>query len=123
MPSPGNLPDSGIKTASPALAGGFFTPESPGKQVMERQRLKSANLHNSKTLLHCALPEISIIGSQTPNIFFCLSLMIVSKMIAWSISEIYSVFLGLPWRGGTHAIICFSPFTLSFNTERSQPKI
>ena len=33
-PSPGDLPDPGIKPASPvspALAGRFFTPESPGK--------------------------------------------------------------------------------------------
>ena len=31
FPSPGNLPDPGIKSASPALAGGFFTTEPPGK--------------------------------------------------------------------------------------------
>ena len=34
FPSPGDLPDPGIKPASlvsPALAGGFFTSESPGK--------------------------------------------------------------------------------------------
>jgi len=33
-PPAGNLPDSGIKSASPefsALAGGFFTTEPPGK--------------------------------------------------------------------------------------------
>ena len=28
---PGDLPDLGIKPAYPALAGGFFTTESPGK--------------------------------------------------------------------------------------------
>ena len=27
FPSPGDLPDPGIEPASPALAGGFFTPE------------------------------------------------------------------------------------------------
>ena len=31
FPSPGHLPDPGIETASPALAGRFFTTESPGK--------------------------------------------------------------------------------------------
>jgi len=31
FPSPGDLPDPGIKPASPALAGGFFTTEPPGK--------------------------------------------------------------------------------------------
>ena len=29
--SPGGLPDPGIKPLSPALAGGFFTTEPPGK--------------------------------------------------------------------------------------------
>ena len=29
LPSPGDLPDPGIEPASPALAGGFFTPEPP----------------------------------------------------------------------------------------------
>ena len=29
--SPGNLPSPGIKPASPALAGGLFIPEPPGK--------------------------------------------------------------------------------------------
>ena len=31
FPSPGDLPDPGIKPLSPALAGGFFTTEPPGK--------------------------------------------------------------------------------------------
>ena len=31
FPSPGDLPDPGFKPKSPALAGGFFTTESPGK--------------------------------------------------------------------------------------------
>ena len=30
-PSPGNLPDPGIEPTSPALAGGFFSIEPPGK--------------------------------------------------------------------------------------------
>ena len=34
FPSPGHLPDAGIKPASPALAGGFFTTEPPGKPMM-----------------------------------------------------------------------------------------
>ena len=29
--SPGDLPDPGIEPVSPALAGGFFTTEPPGK--------------------------------------------------------------------------------------------
>ena len=31
FPIPGDLPDPGIKSMSPALAGGFFTTEPPGK--------------------------------------------------------------------------------------------
>ena len=31
FPSPGELPDPGIKPISPALAGRFFTTEPPGK--------------------------------------------------------------------------------------------
>ena len=31
LPSSGDFPDPGIEPASPALAGGFFTTESPGK--------------------------------------------------------------------------------------------
>ena len=31
FPSPGDLPDPGIKSTSPALAGTFFTIEPPGK--------------------------------------------------------------------------------------------
>ena len=31
FPSPGDLPDPGIKPESPALAGGFLTTEPPGK--------------------------------------------------------------------------------------------
>ena len=31
--SPGDLPSPGIKPVSPALAGGFFTAEPPGKPL------------------------------------------------------------------------------------------
>ena len=33
FPFPGDLPIPGIKPTSPALAGRFFTTESPGKQI------------------------------------------------------------------------------------------
>ena len=36
FPSPGDLPDPGIKPMSPALAGGFFTTEPPGKSLKLR---------------------------------------------------------------------------------------
>ena len=34
FPTPGDLPNPGIKSASPALTGGFFTTVPPGKLVM-----------------------------------------------------------------------------------------
>ena len=37
FPSPGELPDPGIEPESPALAGGFFTTEQPGKPVFENR--------------------------------------------------------------------------------------
>ena len=33
FPPPENLPNAGIETASPALAGRFFTTEPPGKHM------------------------------------------------------------------------------------------
>ena len=38
FPSPGNLPDPGIKSVSSALAGGFFTTEPPGKPAVRLNR-------------------------------------------------------------------------------------
>ena len=35
FPPPGDLPNPGIEAMSPALAGIFFTAESPGKQNMD----------------------------------------------------------------------------------------
>ena len=34
FPAPGDLPDPGIETASPALSGRFFNNEPPGKPVV-----------------------------------------------------------------------------------------
>ena len=34
FPSPGDLPRPGIKPMSPALAGGFFATEPPGKTIL-----------------------------------------------------------------------------------------
>ena len=47
FPSPGDLPDLGIKPTFPALAGKFFTAELPGKLSERRQQIKKkiANTH------------------------------------------------------------------------------
>ena len=39
IPSPGDLPNPGIKPRSPALAGGFFTTELLGKPLHSRMNL------------------------------------------------------------------------------------
>ena len=39
FPSPGDLSDPGIKTQSPALAGGFFITEPPGRPTVFRVRI------------------------------------------------------------------------------------
>ena len=47
FPSPGDLPDLGVKPAtlaSPALAGGFFTIAPPGKQISSVQSLSCVRL-------------------------------------------------------------------------------
>ena len=44
FPSPGALPDPGIKPTSPALAGGFFTPEPHGKPFI---------LFNASIIFNC----------------------------------------------------------------------
>jgi len=42
IPSPGNPPDPGIEPTAPALAGGFFTTEPPGKpSLIYTSQLKS----------------------------------------------------------------------------------
>jgi len=46
FPSPVDLPDPGIKPASPALSGGFFATEPPGKPQEISQRL------NRKSFFH-----------------------------------------------------------------------
>ena len=42
FPSPGDLPDPGIKPASPTLAGEFFTTEQPGKLIKVLLNVKAA---------------------------------------------------------------------------------
>ena len=37
FPPPGDLPDPGIKPSSPALAGGFLTPEPPGRPLLDNK--------------------------------------------------------------------------------------
>ena len=44
FPPPGTLPDPGIEPESPALAGGFFTAEPPGKPIGSNRTIQKENL-------------------------------------------------------------------------------
>ena len=49
FPPPGDLPDPGIQTVSPALAGRFFTPEPPEKKHLKtrnRRKFPQYNIGN-----------------------------------------------------------------------------
>ena len=57
FPSPGDLPDPGIKPVSPALVGGFYISEPPGKPLKgvgwnllksQRVQIQSAKLLHIK---------------------------------------------------------------------------
>ena len=45
FPPPGDLPDPGIEPMSPALAGGFFTTEPPGKLYMWNLKKKNVQMN------------------------------------------------------------------------------
>ena len=60
FPSPGDLSDPGIETASPALTGGFFTTEPPAAAA-------AAQLLQSCPTL-CDPIEVSPPGSPVPRI-------------------------------------------------------
>ena len=54
FPTPGHLPDPGIKPeslASPAVAGGFFTTETPGKPPMREWTNSKVTLHTKYHLI------------------------------------------------------------------------
>ena len=54
-PSPGDLPDPGIKPESPALAGGFLNSEPPGKHLLMNFYLSSCVFvsRNKAAILGC----------------------------------------------------------------------
>ena len=58
FPSPGDLPDPGIKPTPPALAGGFFITEPPEKPIY------LARLYKIDTLKIASEPESFYNGSN-----------------------------------------------------------
>ena len=67
FPSPGDLPDPETEPMSPALAGGFFTTEPPGKPILLVDVLKFVNCvgYNFETL---------VTGEKTQTSFISLDL-------------------------------------------------
>ena len=57
FPSPGDLPNPGIKPVSPALAGRFFTAEPPGKPIISY--LNKLNRIESEFVLEFILPILT----------------------------------------------------------------
>ena len=81
MPFPflGDLPEPGIKPVSPALAGGFFTTEAPGKSQIADYTLWRAN-----TILYIFLSFLKKKkeGNSIKNDFYWTSL--INKKISSS---------------------------------------
>ena len=63
--SPGDLPDPGIKPASPPLAGGFLTTEPPGKPNTESEGLLFIFIWVDQMLSHC--PAHPVPASSDPS--------------------------------------------------------
>ena len=57
FPSPGDLPNPGIKQTSPALAGRFFTTERPGKYPSYLSAIELKDRENSKLVISQLLLE------------------------------------------------------------------
>ena len=66
FPPPGDLPDPGIKLASPALAGGFFATEPPGKTTQATAAAAAKSLQSCPTL--CEPRDGSPPGSPVPGV-------------------------------------------------------
>ena len=55
FPSPGDLPNPGTEPVSPALAGGFFTTEPPGKPIYMLYMYNWIALHYTWSILSSCL--------------------------------------------------------------------
>ena len=59
FPSPGDLPNPGIKPASPVLASGFFTTELPGKPII-CLNLCNRPAYGSENKIYCWRRELNV---------------------------------------------------------------
>ena len=102
FPPPGDLPDSGIKPASPALAGRFFTTEPPGMP-------KSVHLTIIQSGLGRIFPILSFLSVSFTWPWFCLQHDITSPHLVPS-CEVQDSILMPWWSPGLHCMysICCS---------------
>ena len=67
IPSPGDLPNTGIEPRSPALAGRFLSTEPPGKPINQYKNLKNC-CHLSNKSQRCTSPQFSSIAQSCPTL-------------------------------------------------------
>ena len=73
FPSPGDLPDSGIKSGSPAYEGGFFTTfEPPGKlktwSIIASNIVLVSTVQQSESAIHIPMSPLSRISSPPSHL-------------------------------------------------------
>ena len=91
IPFPGDLSDPGIESASPALAGTFFTTEPPGKPSAIINYHKRSSLNNTNWSFYSLVSE----KSSTSH-----------SRLKWVLAELYST-----WRlRGRRYFLVFSSF-------------
>ena len=71
--SPGDLPNSGIEPTSPALAGGFFTTEPPGKPYVRAHTHTHTQTYTHTTHVHMPHALKSVITWWTLGLFPCMA--------------------------------------------------
>ena len=99
FPPPGDLPDRGIKPASPALADRLFTTEPPGTP-------KSVHLTIRQSGLGRIFPVLSFLSVPFTRPWFCLQRDITSPHLMPSYEVQNSILMpwwspGLPWMYST----------------------
>ena len=100
FPSPGDIPDSGIKPASPALAGGFFTTEDVSSRQFCLPCLKkilckntySPNLVTHSTLIYCCQEDKLTLQRQFGSGYFAI---LFSGIIYSYITTYTCAFIGM----------------------------
>ena len=77
FPSPGDVPNSGIEPSSPALAGGFFTTEPPGKPYVYTHTHTHTQTYTHTTHVHMLHALKPIITWWTLGLFPCLAIVLM----------------------------------------------